>query len=453
MEKEITTNKMGVQSINKLMFSMGMPMIFSMMLQAFYNIVDSYFISNMKGTGEYGVNALTLCFPVQMLMVAIGVGTGLGANTILSRNLGQGNFKKANKIAGNAIFLSIFTYIVFLLFGLFGVNSFLSTQTTDKIALKMANQYLTICCTFSFGIIINMIFEKLLQATGKTNLSTISQIVGALTNIILDPILIFGLLGFPKMGIRGAAWATVIGQILSLICGITFHFKFNKEVDSNFKYIKPNLSIIKEIYQVGFPAIIMNALMSFMAYGVNLILGRVSNNLITAYGIFYKIQQFVFYGAFGMVNAIIPITAYNYGMKDNTRVNKSIKIGLIYNLVIMGGGAIILELFAKPIVGIFGLSPETSDMCIMAIKIICTSYLFAAANITYQGVFQALGFGFHSLIISALRLIVLTLPLIWVFTLFSNAKNLVWLAFPIAEFISLIIALIMLRNIKKKLKI
>lgn len=456
MEQEVTMNKMGSEPIKKLMLSMGLPMIVSMALQAVYNIVDSYFVSCMHDTvevtnmGDYAVNALTLAFPVQMLMIAIGVGTGVGINALLSKSLGEGNRKKASRIAGNSVFLGICMYVVFLLFGIFGVDAYISSQTSDPIIAELGKSYLGICTVFSFGVSLYITYEKLLQATGRTTLSTIAQIAGALTNIVLDPILIFGYFGLPEMGIEGAAYATVIGQFVSFILDAVFHYTLNKDIDTSLKYIKPNGTIIKEIYQVGIPAILMQALMSFMTYGVNIIFVSVSTTAVTAYGIYYKIQQFVFFAAFGMNNAMIPIIGFNYGMRDKKRVNEGIRYGMLYTLIIMAIGLIGLQVFARPLCGIFALSAETQTLCIRAIRIITLGYLFVGANIAYQGIFQALGYGVSSLVLSLLRLIIVALPLAWLFTKFANAEMLIWAAFPIAEAVAFIIGIFMMKHIRKQ---
>lgn len=453
MEKEVTMNKMGTAPIKGLMLAMGMSMIVSMALQALYNIVDSYFVSCMPSSetianmGDYAVNALTLAFPIQMLMVAIGVGTGVGVNTLLSKSLGEGNRDKASHIAGNAIFLGICTYVVFLLFGIWGVKAYISSQTSNPVILQMGESYLRICTVLSLGIVLYMIYEKLLQATGKTMLSTIAQIAGALTNIILDPILIFGLWGFPKMGIEGAAYATVIGQGVSCLLDIIFHYGFNREVDGRLKFLRPQVAIIKEIYEVGIPAIVMQALMSFMTYGANIILGAISSSAVTAYGVYYKIQQFVFFAAFGMNNAMIPIIGFNYGKRDKTRVDEGIKYGMIYTLIIMAIGAVALWIFAHQIIGIFAVSEETQRLCIMAIRIITIGYLFVGANIAYQGIFQALGCGIRSLILSLIRLIVVPLPLAWLLTMVPRAQDIVWIAFPIGEAVALVVGYLLMKQI------
>lgn len=452
MEKEITQNKMGIEPIPRLMLTMGLPMILSMVVQAFYNIVDSYFISSMTSSsiahmGDYAINALTLSFPVQMLMIAIGVGTGVGVNALLSKYLGEGNHEQASKTAGNAIFTAICTYAVFLVFGLFGSRWFLQTQTSDELIISLGTTYLSICCIFSFGAIGSMIYEKLLQSTGKTVLSTIAQLAGALTNIILDPILIFGLFGLPELGISGAAIATIIGQILTLVLDMFFHYKYNKEIDGSLILMKPELRTIKGIYRVGAPAILMQALMSFMSYGINIIFGMVSAAAVTAFGIYYKVQQFVFFASFGINNAMIPIIAFNYGKADKKRIWSGIQVGLLYTVVLMLIGTLILQLFASPISSVFSLSDESLRLCILAIRIVTIGYAFAGANIAFQGIFQALGCGVKSLVLSMVRLIIVTLPLAWIFTTLDNASDMIWYSFPIGEFCGLLVALVLMRKV------
>ncbi len=455
MNQEHAMNKMGTAPVKRLMLSMGLPMIVSMMLQALYNIVDSYFVSCMRDTaeiahmGDYAVNALTLAFPVQMLMIAVGVGTGVGINALLSRSLGQGEREKGSAIAGNAIFLGLCTYIAFLLFGLFGVGPYMRSQTADPIILEMGTSYLQICCVMSFGVILYMIFEKLLQGTGRTGLSTVGQVAGAVTNIVLDPIMIFGYLGCPEMGVAGAAWATVIGQLVS--CGLDFIFHVGcnrRDINTGLAYLRPKPRLIKGIYAIGVPAIVMQALMSVMCFGVNIIFGTVSTEAVTAYGVYYKIQQFVFFAAFGMNNAMIPIISFNYGKGDRRRIDQGIRYGMIDTLVIMGIGLLALQLFAQPLIGIFALSAETQALCLRAIRIITPGYLFVGANIAYQGIFQALGCGIRSLILSLVRLIVVALPLAWVFAQCMNAEAIIWAAFPVAEGVALIVGLILMRQVK-----
>lgn len=452
MKKE-SGNKMGTMSVNKLMLSMGIPMVLSMMLQAVYNIVDSAFVFNMNGNGEAALNALTLAFPVQMLMVAIGIGTGVGTNALLAKSLGQGNKEKANKVSGNAIFLAIIIYIVFVIFGIFGAKAYITSQTSNMEILEMAVEYLQICCVISFGIVFFSIFEKLLQATGRSLYSTIAQILGAVVNIILDPILIYGYFGFGEYGVKGAAYATIIGQIVSFIAALMFHIKYNKEITNGLKYIKPSLNIIKEIYAIGLPAIIAQALMSVMTYSLNIILGKIDESVVTAYGLYYKIQQFILFAAFGLRDAITPIVSFNHGMRSKSRVKDGIKYGMKYTLVIMVIGLLLLEVFAKPFSAMFGLSGSTQELCISAMRIISVSFIFAGANIAFQGIFQALDSGIESLVISLCRQCIFVLPVAWIFSVIvrqsMNHVWLVWITFPIAEVVSAVIAIIFLIRINK----
>ena len=452
-ERRKTINKMGTMAVNKLMLGMGIPIIISMVLQAVYNIVDSAFVSNMAEGGEEALNALTLAFPVQMFMVAIGIGTGVGMNALLSKTLGQGDREKVSRIAGNGEFLAIIIYLVFLLFGIFGVRGYISSQTTNPVIVEMAVQYLRICCVISFGIISFSIFEKLLQSTGLSQYSTIAQVVGAIVNIILDPILIYGLLGLPKMGVTGAAYATVIGQICSGGLALYFHITKNKDVKNGIKFLKPSSKIIKDIYSIGLPAIIAQALMSVMTYGLNVILVGVSENMVTAYGLYYKIQQFILFAAFGLRDAITPIVSFNHGMRNKERIKLGIKYGMKYTLTIMIVGLIVLEIFATPFSRVFGLSGETENLCISAMRVISVSFIFAGANVAFQGIFQALDSGIESLIISVCRQILFILPVAYGFSLLAiqNPANdwMVWLTFPIGEFVSVVIACIFMKRIMK----
>ena len=315
---------------------------------------------------------------------------------------------------------------------------------------------MSICTFISFGMILFSIYEKLLQATGKSLFSTIAQITGAITNIILDPIMIFGYFGCPAMGIAGAAYATVIGQIVSLALAMGFHYKMNREVKNGLLYLKPQKSIILEIYSIGLPAIIMQALMSFMTYGVNIIFGAVSMAAVTAYGIFYKIQQFVFFAGFGLRDAITPIVSFNYGMGSQKRVKQGVCYGVIDISVIMIAGTVLLMIFANPLVALFGLSEETARLCVLAIRVISAGFIFAGVNIALQGVFQALGCGLSSLVISVLRLFIIVLPLAWIFSKLPNALDLIWLAFPVAELIACVVVIALMirayRNIIKKME-
>lgn len=408
MQKD-NTDKMASMKISKLMITMGIPMILSMMLQAVYNIVDSAFVGRIKGTGEASLNALTLAFPVQMLIVAVGIGTGVGLGALLSKSLGQNNIDKADRVAGTGIFLGIIIWLLCVLFGIFGVKPYINSQTNDVYVAKLATEYLQICCIISFGMVLFGIFEKMLQSMGNSLYSTIAQVSGAVANIVLDPVMIFSM----NLGVKGAAYATVIGQIISLIMAVFFHYKKDKAIDKSIKYIQPSKSIIKEIYKIGVPAIIAQALMSVMTYGLNIILGKISNSAVTAYGLYYKVQQFVLFAAFGLRDAITPIVSFSHGMQNKKRINEGVKCGIIYTTIIM-------------IIG---------------------------ANIAFQGVFQALDGGMESLIVSVLRQIVFVLPVAYLLSLPVRNNSgkiwLVWLTFIFAEGMSLIISLLLMKKIKK----
>ena len=440
--------------VKKLMLQMGAPMIVSMVLQAFYNIVDSAFVSNMKTGGEEALNALTLAFPVQMLIVAVSIGTGVGMNALLAKSLGQGDKERAAKIAGNAEFLGAIIYLVCLMFGVFGAGSYIRSQTSNPVIAEMAVSYLRICCTCSVGIVFFSVFEKLLQATGLSLYSTIAQITGAVINIVLDPVLIYGLIGLPEMGVKGAAWATVIGQVASFLIALMFHVKQNKSVANGLNYMKPDRNVIKGIYSIGFPAIIAQALMSVMTYGLNLILVQAGESMVTAYGLYYKIQQFILFAAFGLRDAITPIVSFSHGMGSRERVRDGIKYGIMYTLIIMAIGFIGLEIFAVPLAGVFGLSGTTERLCISAIRVISVCFIFAGANIAMQGIFQALDSGLESLVISVLRQFLLVLPVAWFLTKQVEADLgnawIVWLTFVIAEAVTAAAAVLMMRKTVKR---
>lgn len=448
------TNKMAVMPVKKLLLQMGCPIMISMMLQAVYNIVDSIFVSNMAGNGEAALNALTLAFPVQMLMVAVSIGTGVGTNALLSKSLGQGNREKVNRIAGNALFLGAVIYLVFLVFGILGVNIYVTSQSSNPEIISMAVSYLRICCCASMGIIFFSIGEKLLQATGKSTYSTIAQISGAVTNIILDPILIYGWLGLPAMGVKGAAWATVIGQLVSMCVAFGFHFRVNREIETGREYLKPDTQVIGEICAIGLPAIIAQALMSIMTYSLNVILVQIGETAVTAYGLYYKVQQFVLFAAFGLRDAITPVISFNHGMRSRKRVEEGIRYGMIYTLAIMAVGMVLIEILAVPLTSLFGLSGETEMLCVGAMRIVSLSFLFAGANVAFQGIFQALDSGMPSLVISVMRQLLFILPVARFFTGLVTGQgtnpNLVWLTFLIGEGASFVFACIFMKYISEK---
>ena len=444
-------NKMREMPVYKLMIQMGIPMILSMALQAVYNIVDSAFVGNMKEGSEAALNALTLVFPVQMLMVAIAIGTGVGTNALLARTLGQGDSKKAAMVAGNSLFLGVIIYVICFLFGIVGVNAYISSQTANPEVLSMGTSYLKICCVLSFGIVFFSLFEKLLQATGRSLYSTIGQVAGAVINIILDPIMIYGIGPVPKMDVEGAAYATVIGQIASAVLLFVFHIKLNKEFEHGFKYMKPDGKIIKEIYAIGLPAIIAQALMSIMVYVMNLIL-KFDASAQTAYGLFYKVQQFVLFLAFGLRDAITLILAFAYGMRSKKRIQDGMKYGIIFMIGLMILGIFITEVFPGQFAALFNAG-SSREYFVGAMRIISISFLFAGINVAYQGIYQALDGGMESLVISLLRQMIIILPLAEIFSiLVKNGQagvSLIWWAFPITEFAACLLGCVFLRRIRK----
>ena len=446
---------MGTRPIAGVMIRMAIPVIISMLLQACYNIVDSVFVSRMPdtaeiaGMGEYGVNALTLAFPLQMIIGAFGIGTGVGVNALVSRSLGEKNPEKAGKTAGNGMFLGLVFYLMFIAVGFFVVDFYTRSQTNDPVSIYMCSSYLRINMFVSFGLIYFGIFEKLLQSTGKTIYSTIAQVCGALTNIVLDPIMIFGLLGFPALGIAGAAWATVIGQVVSMIVAMALHFGRNKEVPWEARFLKPERDIIKGIFSIAIPAIIMQGLLSVMSYGINLIFGSVSVAAVTAYGIFFKIEQFLLYALFGLRDVITPVIAYNYGAGNKKRVNEGVRYGVLFCSIVMIAGTVVFEIFAPNLVSMFDVSDHSAMLCVRALRIIGACMIFAGINMALQGVFQALNCGLSSLVVSLLRMLVIVLPLAYIFSRTSNPEWMIWFAIPIAEAVSAVVAILLAKKALK----
>ena len=439
-------NKMATVPIGKLLFSMSLPLMLSMIMEALYNVVDSLFISRVS---EKALTALSLSFPIQLLVVSISVGTGVGINSTLSRFLGQKNSKGVNDIATNGIFLESLTYILFLIFGLFFTKKFFASQTSNIEIYELGVDYLSICMIFSFGSVGQITFQKFLQSTGKTTLSMVSQLVGAIFNIIFDPLLIFGLCGFPKMGVKGAAIATVIGQIIAMFIAIYFNFSKNKEIHFNFKKFRPAKDMIYEIYKVGIPAIVMQSLNSLMAFGVNYILIKLSATAVTAFGIYIKVQNFIFMPAFGINNAVIAITAYNYGARKKERINSTLKFGILYASVIMILGMLMMQLFPRQILDLFDASQDLSNMGVIVMRTISLSFIFTALTLVWQGFYQALGNGIYSLVVTLLRVVVILLPVLYIFSVILPIDK-IWIAFILAEFGSAIVAAFLLRHIYKE---
>ncbi len=450
--EDIKQNKMATTPFKKLFWKMGLPMMISMILQALYNVIDSIFVANIEGLGAISNEALTYAFPIQILIIAIGVGTGVGLNALLSKSLGERNKEKVNLIAGNGIFLSLIIYLMFLLFGLFGSRWFISLFTNNEQVIELGTKYLTICSTLSLGSIGFTIYERLLQATGKTMYSTIAQVSGAVINIVFDYIFIFPL----NMGVSGAAWATVFGQFVSLFIAMILHYTKNKEINGNLKYIKPNKEIIKGIYSIGVSAAIMQCLLSVMMAGMNVILGNSNTDptiLVGAFGIYYKIQQIALFSCFGLSNTIITILSFNYGMKDKKRSMDCIKYGIIDTIIVMIIITILFEIIAKPLSQLFALTGDSTieliAICEKATRIAALGYIFMGFTVAIQGVLQALRYAFKPFLLSLCRLVIFVFPVAYLFTLSENVVDIVWWTFPIAELITALISFFILKNVIK----
>lgn len=448
MEEKVVQNKMAVERVNRLFWKLGLPMIVSMVLQALYNVVDSVFVTNIPGTGALANEALTIAFPVQIMIIAIGVGTGVGLNAMLSKSLGKNDKETVNAVAGNGIFLSVVIYVVFLLFGLFLSKWFIGLFTANEQVFEMGVEYLRICTCLSLGSIGYTVYERFLQATGKTALSTIAQISGAITNIVLDYVFIFPL----GMGVAGAAWATIIGQFVSFFIAMLFHYLLNKEVGGGVKYIKPRAGIIKGIYKIGVSAAIMQALLSVMMAGMNAVLGSADADptvLVGAFGIYYKIQQIALFSAFGLSNTIITLLSFNHGMKDKQRCAACIKVGVLGSVAVTLIITILFEIIAKPLARLFALSGGSSvaltDVCAKAVRIASLSFIFMGFNVAVQGVLQAFGSAVKPLLTAFMRLILFALPTAYLFTLSPDVLNAVWWTFPIAEILTCVFSAIFLR--------
>ena len=438
-------NKMGVMPINKLIISMSLPIMISMLVQALYNIIDSIFVAMIN---ENALTAVSMAFPIQNLMIAVGAGTAVGVNALLARSLGEKDYDKVNKIAENAVFLILLSYLAFLLIGIFGAEAFFRSQTDIEEIVVYGKQYLSVCCFFSFGIYTQIMFERILQATGKTIYTMFTQGIGAIINIILDPILIFGLLGFPKMGVTGAAVATVIGQIIAGALGIIFNHTKNHEVKIRLKGFRPDGAIIGQIYTIGIPSIIMQAIGSVMNYGMNRILISFTSTATAVFGVYFKLQSFIFMPVFGLNNGVIPIMAYNYGAGNKERVTKTLKHSITYAVCIMIVGLIIFQVIPSPLLKLFNASNTMLAIGIPALRIISISFILAAICIACGSCFQALGKATYSMVVSIARQLVVLLPVAFALAQLGNV-NLVWWAFPIAELMSLTMTTIFMKKLNR----
>ena len=456
---------MGVLPINKLVLSMSVPMMISMLVQALYNIVDSIFVSRIsdptiENLGEQMLTAVSLAFPMQTLMIAVGGGTAVGVNALLSKRLGEKNYEGANKIANNGIFLALCSSILFLLIGIFVSPTFIALQTDNPVISNGATVYLQIVQCASFGIFGQFIFERLLQSTGKTVLSMVTQGIGAIINIIFDPIFIFdkgevlfgGVLTMPfgfGMGIAGAAVATVMGQIVAAVLGLILNMKLNREITVNPIKYRPDKASIGAIYKIGVPSIIMQSIGSVLVVGMNNILLGFSETATAVFGVYFKLQSFIFMPVFGLNNGIVPIISYNFGAGKRSRMMSTIKIGCIYAVAIMCVGIVVMQLIPDKLLLLFDASEQMIKIGVPALRLICTSYLFAGFCITVGSVFQALGNGFYSMVVSVVRQLVVLLPVAYLLSLTGNL-NLVWLSYPIAELASVVLSAFFLLRIYKK---
>ena len=443
MEKE---NKMGTQPVNRLLVSMSVPMMISMLVQALYNVVDSMFVSRIN---EDALTAVSLAFPAQNLMIAVAVGTGVGINALMSKSLGEKNYDRVNRTASNAVFLAVCSYLVFALLGLFFSRFYFLSQIKVENIVDYGTDYLRICTLCSFGMFGQITFEKFLQSTGKTFYTMLTQGLGAIINIIFDPILIFGYFGFPKMGVAGAALATVIGQILAFFLAVFLCLTRNPEVRLSLRGFRPSGRIIQMIYAVGMPSIIMTAISSVMTFGMNKILVAFSSTATAVFGVYFKLQSFVFMPIFGLNNGMVPIVAYNFGAKKPDRIITTAKLSILYAVCIMLIGLAVFQFLPEQLLRIFEASDNMLAIGIPALRIISINFLFAGYGVVCSSLFQALGHGVLSLWVSLLRQLVVLLPAAFLLSLLGEV-NYVWLAFPISEVASVIFSTVFLRHVYRK---
>lgn len=451
MSTEQTQNKMGTMPVRKLLISMSLPMMASMLVQALYNIVDSIFVSRVS---EAALTAVSISFPIQNLMISLGVGIGVGVNALLSKSLGEGNQKHAQRIALQGIFIELICCLIFILIGFFAMDVFFRGQTNDAEIIALGKDYLSICCIFSVGLFAQLIFERLLQATGRTMLSMISQCTGAITNILCDPLLIFGVpaLGIPAMGVTGAAIATVFGQIVGGIVAIILNVRKNKELRFAVRGFRVEGKVCGSILYIGIPSAIMGSIGSFMTYGINKILfafGEIGKTAAAVFGIYFKLQSFVFMPVFGLNNGMVPIVSFNYGARRADRILQTVRLSAIYAVSIMVVGMAVVQLIPGQLLLLFDASEHMLRIGVPALRIISLCFVFAGFTIVCSSVFQALGNSFFSMIMSITRQLAVLLPAAYVLA-HTIGLEAVWYAFPIAEVFCLVIAVIMLRHTYNK---
>ncbi|MEA5003203.1 MAG: MATE family efflux transporter [Christensenella sp.] len=447
---EIRENKMGVMPVKKLLVTMSLPIMISMLVQALYNIVDSVFVGQYS---ESAFAAVSLAFPLQMLIIAVAVGTGVGINSLLSRRLGEKKFEDASKAATNGIFLGILSWVAFALIGIFFSRMFFESFTAGlengSVIADMGTQYLSICLIFSFGVFIQIVCERILQSTGITIFNMIMQLIGAGINIVLDPILIFGIGPFPEMGAAGAAIATVIGQIVAMGFGLYFVKHKVKEVKVTMKKFRPSGRIIKEIYKVGIPSIIMQALVSVMNVGFNFILVGFSAAAVSVLGAYFRLQSFIFMPVFGLTNGMIPIVAYNYGARHRQRILDTVKFAVFLSVAIMIVGMVAFQLFPAQLLEMFNATPAMLEIGVSALRIISLCFAFAGVGIVFSCVFQAVGNGMLSMLVSLCRQIVVLLPVAYILAQIGGVHS-VWYSFPVAECVSLVLSIVFYKYVYKR---
>ncbi|MEE3377157.1 MAG: MATE family efflux transporter [Lachnospiraceae bacterium] len=439
---------MGIMPVKKLIITMSLPMMVSMLVQALYNVVDSIFVARLS---ENALTAVTLAFPLQNLMIAVGSGTGVGVNALLSRALGEKKFKRADKAANMALLLSFCNFLIFVVVGLFISGVFIRSQTADLEIAAMGTTYLKIVNGLSIGLMFQMMFERLLQSTGRTMQSMVSQMTGAIINIILDPIMIFGYFGLPAMGVAGAALATVIGQITAAVIGLFLNLRTNSDIHFSIgEILTPDFTIIGKIYQVGVPSILMMSIGSLMTYMMNRILIVFSTTATAVFGVYFKLQSFFFMPVFGLNNGLIPVLAYNYGARKKNRIYEALKFSFILAVSIMLIGTIAFHLIPEQLLGFFNASEDMLALGVPALRIISLSFPMAACGIVMGSIFQAFSRSINSLIVSICRQIVVLVPAAWLLAKTGSVVN-VWWSFPISEVISLVISVVLFRRLYREI--
>lgn len=445
-ESTVKENKMGVMPIPKLLINISLPMMASMLVQALYNIVDSIFVGMIS---EDALSAVSYAFPIQNLMIALSVGTGVGVNALVSRHLGEKDFKKANKVATNGLVLSLITSVIFSMIVLIFSARFFKFFTDNEQIVRYGTQYAKIVGGICYSLFIQAFLEKMLQSTGRTKLSMITQMVGAVTNIILDPIMIFGMFGLPRMEVAGAAIATVIGQTVAACLAVYMNINKNKELSISIRKYPPSMKVIGNIYGIGLPTIVMMAVSSVMNFGMNKVLGTFSDTAVAVFGAYYKLQSFIFMPVLGLNNGMLPIVAYNYGARRPDRIKEVLALGIKVAAAIMAVGVMLFVFVPAPLLGMFSASEQMLVIGVPALRIISAHFIIAAFCIICVSTFQALGHGMLSLIVSASRQLLVLLPVAFIFgSLFG--LNSVWWAFPIAELVSATLCFIFLKKMLRE---